>query len=74
MILGIQTEVTQMEVTLQPSDDKVQKWTTWIEDILRRGRLPGDEASKLAGALQWAAQHSLKRLGRAMIRPIAAQE
>ena len=74
VILGIQTEVTQMGVTLQPSDDKVQKWTKWIEDILRRGRLPGGEASKLAGALQWAAQHSFKRLGRAMIRPIAAQE
>jgi len=74
VILGIQTEVTQMGVTLQPSDDKVQKWTKWIEHILRRGRLPGGEASKLAGALQWAAQHSFKRLGRAMIRPIAAQE
>jgi len=74
VILGIQTEITQMGVTLQPSDDKVLKWTRWIEDILRRGRMPGGEASKLAGALQWAAQHSFKRLGRAMIRPIVAQE
>ena len=74
MILGIQTEVAQMGVTLHPSDDKVVKWSRWIEDILKRGRLPGGEAGKLAGALQWAAQHSFKRLGRAMIRPIVAQE
>jgi hypothetical protein len=63
VILGIQTEVTQMGVTLQPSDDKVQKWTKWIEDILRRGRLPGGEASKLAGALQWARTALLQEVG-----------
>ena len=46
----------------------------WLQRILDSGRLCGGEAGKLAGALQWAAQHTFKRLGRAMIRPIIAQE
>lgn len=29
-----------------------------------------DVAAKLVGALQWATQHTFKRSGRAMIRPI----
>ena len=33
-------------------------------------KLCEDEAAKLAGALQRAAQHTFKRSGRAMIRPI----
>ena len=48
--------------------------SSWIQRILLSGRLCGGEAGKLAGALQWAAQHTFRRLGRAMIRPLIRQE
>jgi len=73
-VLGVEVTLTDNGARFRPSEDKIRKWTAKIESILECGKLCGGEASKLAGALQWAAQHTFKRLGRAMIRPIIKQE
>ena len=56
--------------SFKPSRDKRQKWIQTITAALERGRLTDGEASKLSGALQWSTQHSFRRLGRAMLRPL----
>ena len=53
-----------------PSKDKIAKWSAKLKKCLEDDALTPGEASKIAGALQWASSHVFKRLGRAMIRPI----
>ena len=70
MILGIEVTLSPTCAHYRPEDEKMKKWLGQIERILADGALPSGEASKLAGALQWAAQHTFHRLGRAMLSPI----
>ena len=58
-------------VTFKPSRDKREKWRQQMLDAQLSRHLTQGLASKLFGALQWATQHTFKRLGRAMVRPIA---
>ena len=74
VLLGVSVKLSRDGALLKPSADKVAKWSRQLKSFLSLGRLCGGEAAKLAGALQWAAQHTFKRLGRAMIRPIINQE
>ncbi len=70
IILGVETDIKSKGVAFRPAAKKVQKWLKRIEAALPAGRLTSGEASKLAGALQWASQSIFRKLGRAMIRPI----
>ena len=49
---------------------KVVPGLSWLDS---NKLLPG-QASKLAGALNWASQHMFKRLGRALIYPLYRQQ
>lgn len=69
-ILGIDVTLSDSGVTFWPAPAKVAKWLAEIERFLSLGVMHAGEASKLAGQLQWGAQHIFKRLGRAMLRPI----
>ena len=44
-----------------------------MDDALAAGELSPGAASKMAGALNWAAQHSFHRLGRGMLLPLYQQ-
>lgn len=70
-VLGVSVTLSVRGVTFSPDVQKRIKWAARIRAVRRRGRLTSGEASKLAGALQWATQKSFRRLGRAMIRPIS---
>lgn len=74
VLLGVAVRLSRDGALHKPSADKVVKWSGKLKSFLATGKLCGGEASKMAGALQWAAQHTFKRLGRAMIRPIINQE
>ena len=58
---------------MMPSEAKRRKWVAKLRAILEAGVLHSGEASKSAGALNWAGQQSFKRLGRAMLIPIRKQ-
>ena len=69
-ILGVQVSIDQLGVTSRPDAEKAFKWSCRIQGFLETGVLHSGDASKLAGALQWAGQQLFRRLGRAMLRPI----
>ena len=70
VVLGVECTLDSIDATFWPSPDKVQKWIATIVRILLDMCMTSGEASKLAGQLQWAAQSTFSRLGRAMLRPI----
>lgn len=69
-VLGVEVTADEGGVTCRPDEKKAFKWCCRIQGFLKAGQLHSGEASKLAGALQWASQQLFKRLGRAMLRPI----
>ena len=70
VVLGVECSLDSRGATFWPSPDKVEKWSATIVQFLSDMRMTGGEASKLAGQLQWAAQSTFNRLGRALLRPI----
>ena len=54
--------------------EKVEKWCSVINTALAAGTLCPGMASKLAGGLSWACQNMFSRFGRALLRPIYAQQ
>ena len=73
IVLGIEISLSASGANFRPAVDKKLKWSAKMRSALDEGKLCSGEASKLSGALQWAAQHLFRRLGRAMIRPIIKQ-
>ena len=69
-ILGLDMEATVTGVNCRPSQAKRVKWLKLIHNALDEQSLHCGEAAKLAGALNWASQHSFHKLGRAMLRPL----
>ena len=69
-VLGVEMTVSWTGLTCRPDEAKVFKWSCRLQRFLEEGTLHSGDASKLAGALQWATQFMFKRLGRAMLRPI----
>ena len=69
-ILGLSVSFDHKGIWLQPMKEKVTKWSQRIRGFLLAARMTRGDASKLAGALSWAAQNSFRRLGRAMLRPL----
>jgi len=73
VVLGVEATIEEEGMSFRPSADKVAKWTRQLKEALASGKLYGGEASKMCGRLQWAASHTFKRIGRAMLRPFYAQ-
>ena len=69
-VLGMDITIDESGMTCRPDAKKAFKWRCRIQKFLETGTLLSGDASKLAGALQWASQHTFRRLGRAMLRPI----
>lgn len=73
VILGLQISVCPTGMHATPAAAKRHKWRSRIESALSSGSLRPGDASKLAGALSWAATAQFHRLGRALLRPLFAQ-
>ena len=73
VVLGIEIKLSASGIVFKPAEDKICKWSARIGKALEQEMLSPGEASKLGGALQWAAQSTFRRLGRAMVRPITKQ-
>ena len=74
VLLGICFAFSKQGIHCCPSEDKVYKWSAVIRHALESEKLEPGAASKLAGALAWASQSLFKRLGRAFLRPLFAQQ
>ena len=59
---------------MMPSADKVKKWRAMIALAENTRRLLSGDASKLGGGLSFGAQYMFRKLGRAMLSPISAQQ
>ena len=73
-VLGLNVSSSTSGVCCMPSPNKVTKWIGRLHDALDSNKLLPGQASKLAGALNWASQHMFKRLGRALIYPLYRQQ
>jgi len=73
-ILGVDVLLSSAGMQCSPSKDKVQKWRHVIRSALEQKKMTAGQASKLAGGLSWATQNMFSRFGRAMLRPIFAQQ
>ena len=73
-VLGLHFEADITCVSVRAADTKADAWPQCVENSLKVGRLSAGEASKLAGRLSFAAQHTFRKLGRAMLRPLFQQE
>ena len=63
-----------MGVTFTLDKDKRSKWLQQIDCAISDEYLDGGSAQKLSGRLSWATQLLFHRVGRAMIKPIFAQQ
>lgn len=72
--LGICVSPSLNGISFWPSRVKVLRWSEDIKEALRSNTLSAGDASKLAGRLAFANQVIFKRIGRAMLRPIYAQQ
>jgi hypothetical protein len=73
-VLGLHFEADTAGVSVRVTDDKAAKWLHDVQEALRAGRLSSGQAAKLAGRLSFSAQHTFRKLGRAMLRPLFQQE
>jgi hypothetical protein len=73
-VLGLHFQGSNKGVCVRVTDDKAQKWLEDVDKALATGRLTPGDAAKLAGRLSFAAQHTFRRLGRAMLRALFQQE
>ena len=68
-VLGLSVTLTMSGAFFVPDKKKIVKWRQRIEAALSARKMTSGQASKLAGALSWAASALFFRLGRAMLRP-----
>ena len=73
-MLGLDVTINAKQVTMWPASDKVVQWTKVLEQVEQTGILSSGLASKMAGRLNFAAQHCFRKFGRAMIRPFYCQQ
>ena len=73
-ILGIEVNANQEGVTLEVTPEKRQEWGDRLQEAENTGIMTAGEASKHAGRLGFAAQKCFKKIGRAMLRPLFAQQ
>ena len=73
-VLGLHFEADMSGVSVRVTDDKPQKWLHDVREALQTCRPSSGQAAKLAGRLRFSAQHTFRKLGRAMLRPLFQQE
>ena len=73
-VLGLRVSYDDHGMRVRVADKKAEEWGAAIGDVLESGRLPPGTASKLAGRLGFAAQHTFRRAGRAALRPLFRQQ
>jgi len=73
-ILGVSVQASDSGMACFPLPDKVEKWISKMQNALVLGKMSPGEASKLAGALNWAASSLFNKLGRAMLIPLYRQQ
>jgi len=74
-VLGVQITIGTVSISVTLDLDKAQKWTSQINYYLDEAAcMPAAEAATLAGRLSFAAQHIFRRAGRALLRPLFAQQ
>ena len=61
-VLGLSIEVSSRGLTCFPSQEKVTKWRSVINQAVEVGRLTSGAASKLAGGLSWGSQNMFRLL------------
>ena len=69
-ILGVNVNADLSGVCFWPSEVKVEKWKSEIDEILAAKHLTAGVGKTMAGRLSWSAQHVFHRLGRAMLKPL----
>ena len=74
VILGIKVEPCGAGVTFRLCPVKAAKWAKELREAIASGHLDAGFAQKLAGRLMWATQWLFNKVGRAMIKPIFAQQ
>jgi hypothetical protein len=72
-ILGLRVTADETSVHVWPEPKKVTNWAKDIDEAISKQKLSSADASKLAGRLSWAAQHTFMRIGCAPLRPIFTQ-
>jgi hypothetical protein len=70
VVLGVEAELTDDEVTYRIPTVKRTKWGADIAEALRCKKLRPDRAGVLGGRLGFACQSIFSKLGRAMVRPV----
>ena len=74
VILGMKVEPCLAGVTFRLCPTRAEKWAKQLRDAIDIGYLDAGFAQKLAGRLTWATQWLFNKVGRAMIKPIYAQQ
>ena len=74
IVLGAELLISMAHCICKPAPKTIKKCMACIDDALELGTLKAGDAQKLAGRLNWSAQHLFNRLGRAMLRPIYQQK
>ena len=73
-ILGVDVSIHYDRITMWPTADKIAKWLNVIRKATESSTLSAGDAGKLAGGLGFACQYTFKGLGRAIVRPLFAQQ
>jgi hypothetical protein len=73
-VLGLSVSYDNQGLRVRVSDKKAEAWSECIQEVLDAGVLSSGLASKLAGRLSFAAQHTFRRAGRAALRPLFRQQ
>lgn len=69
-VLGLDVCLSDVGARFTLHTDKRVKWSQRVQKALDSNQLSCGLASKLAGALSWAASNLFHRLGRALLRPL----
>ena len=64
-VLGLHIAHDEAGVHVHVTTEKAMLWSDMIEVMLKSGTLSAGDASKMAGRLSFAAQHTFKQAGRA---------
>ena len=74
VVLGAEISFKPDCFSCRPAPCTVAKCLKVIKESLTSGLMLAGDAQKLAGRLNWSTQYLVKRLGRAMLRPIYQQK
>ena len=73
-LLGFSVQAFPTFAKFELSEDKRLKWLCSINEALESGVLSSNQAAQLGGRLAFAGTFLFRRLGRAMLRPLFAQQ